>query len=118
MALWDSIYQLATNMCPDLDEGEQQVLMALCSAAEGVLKSRLRSGLSPEDCAECFCCAAAWLAVDGLQAGGGMEEIASFTAGNVSVNRTGATTNGLRQRAMELMAPYMAADFAFVGVRG
>lgn len=117
MALWNDIFQLATAMCPDLDEREQAVLMKLCAAAESVLKSRLRSGLSPEDCAECFCCAAAWLAVDSLRAGG-MEEIGSFTAGNVSINRSGGVTGSLRQRAMELMAPYLAADSAFLGVRG
>ncbi len=118
MKLWNEIYQLALAICPDLNEQEQGVLMRLCAAAERVLKSRLRSGLSPQDCGDCFCCAAAWMAVDSLQAGSGVEDIASFTAGNVSVNRTNRASGSLYQRAMDLMAPYLSSGSAFLGVRG
>lgn len=47
-------------------EAEKPLLAALCTAAQARLAGRLRAGLSPEDCADAFPCAAALLAAAGL----------------------------------------------------
>ena len=67
--------------------------------------------------------AAAFTAAADMMAGGG-GDVASFTAGQVSVKgrtaaETAALAGSLRQAAEELMAPYTEpGDFAFLGVPG
>ena len=52
-------------------EAEKPLLAALCTAAQARLAGRLRAGLSPEDCAAAFPCAAALLAAGGRLPGRG-----------------------------------------------
>ena len=85
-------------------EGTEELLTALCRAAEDSLRSRLRAGVAPADCGTAA-----------LDAGGG---VSSFTAGNVTIRRSGQS--GQRQReAMALMGPYLTpSGFHFQGVPG
>lgn len=96
-------------------EEDSPILLPLCHAAVGELTLRLRSGTVPGDCGESFTLAAAWIALDGMEAAGGRME--SFSAGDISVkNAVGMT---LRQRAEGIMAPYFGETrFACMGVRG
>ncbi len=119
----EEIFRLALSLCPGISSQEEEMLRLMCNAAAQELKSRLRCGVSPEDCAESFCLAAALLAVSNLQTSGGIGEIASFTVGHVTIRRAEGTesterTGGLRQQALEILAPYMTGNFAFLGVRG
>ena len=83
----------------------------LCQAAETELAGRLRPGLTPEDCESAFVPAAAWMVLAWLQAG--EAGVASFTAGNLTIHRTG---QGAAER---LMAPYLVdGGFSFQGVAG
>ena len=78
----------------------------LCQAAETELAGRLRPGLTPEDCES------AW-----LQAG--EAGVASFTAGNLTIHRTGQGAAELTAQAERLMAPYLVdGGFSFQGVAG
>ena len=96
-------------------EEDSQILLPLCQAAVTELTLRLKKGLSPEDCGDAFNIAAAWLALDGMEAAGG--RIESFSAGDMTV-KTGVGIT-LRQRAELLIAPYFGeVGFAFMGVRG
>jgi hypothetical protein len=100
------------------------LLTALCAAAEDAWKARLREGVSPEDCGEAFCCAAAfWAAADYLVSRGG-SGVESFTAGVVSIRGRdgGDTANGaqaLRQAAQRLMSAYTEpSEVSLRSVRG
>lgn len=97
-------------------EEDMEVLLPLCQAAQAELMGRLRSGVEGADCGTALPVAAAWIAMDGLEGAGGRVE--SFAAGDLTVRATGSGRS-LRQRAEELMAPYLAErGFAFRGVRG
>ena len=106
----------------DAGEERQPLLEELCGAAETYWKSRLREGVTAEDCLESLCCAAAFTAAADLAAGQG-GGVSSFTAGAVSVKGLGgaesaARAAALRQTAERLMEPYAAANgFCFKGVR-
>lgn len=99
---------------------EDQVLLALCRAAEQELTARLRPGLTPEDCRESFVCAAALLAASHFGSGRTAGGIRSFAVGSVSVSAGGEsqTSEDLRTQAMLLMRPFCRGEFSFVGVRG
>lgn len=96
-------------------EGDEEILVALCTATMEELKGRLREGLSPEDCSPAFEIACAWMALEDVDnvAGG----VTSFSAGDVHFQVDGSL--GLRQRGERLMAPYLREKgFAIKGVKG
>lgn len=99
----------------------EDVLRTLCANACRTLDGRLKDGLTPEDCQGVYPLAAAWLAMDWLRCGQGLEGITSLTAGDISVRRDGGSSDSgrLSERAMELMAPWLRDDgFVFQGVEG
>lgn len=104
-------------------EAERPLLAALCTAAVGEVASRLRPGLTAEDCGDAFLCAAAMTAAAGLMSCRSGGEAEQFSAGDVSL-RIGSGDGSraalsMRRHAAELMAPYWADDgFAFAGVKG
>lgn len=117
----ETILKYAKDM-GTLGEG-QEVLEALCAAAEAELRGKLRYGLTPEDCNGAFPLAAAWLARAGLCGAQCVDDApTSWSAGAVSVSgasSAGERANGLRGQAYQLMAPYLEdGDFFFRGVRG
>ena len=74
-------------------------------------------GLMPEDCESAFVPAAAWMVLAWLQAG--EAGVASFTAGNLTIHRTGQGAAELTAQAERLMAPYLVdGGFSFQGVAG
>lgn len=101
--------------------------MLLCEAAEHELVGQLRDGITPEDCAEAFVCAGAWIAAAGIltsRACASSGEVKSFKAGEVSVElsaeeRSGSAAVSLRREAERLMRPYIKdSAFGFFGVQG
>ena len=105
-------------------EKELPLLEMLCHAAEKLWMDALKGGILPEDCAEAFLCAVAFTAVADFVLSRNGEDVASFTAGTVSVKQKAsaeeaAQAESLRKTAARLMAPYgTAMDFAFKGVPG
>lgn len=105
-------------------EAEAALLEALCQAAETEWTARLREGVTAEACGTAFPCAAAFTAAANLAAGRGGDAVASFKAGDVSVESRGgadsaALAEALQNTAERLMAPYARpADFSFRRVRG
>ena len=100
---------------------EQELLAALCAAAERAWVSRLKAGVTAESCQEAFCCAAAFTAAADFVAGSGSGTVESFAAGEISVKtgRGAERPEALRKSAERLMAPYVTEeDFCFRGVRG
>lgn len=100
----------------------EELLLPLVRAACAALAGRLREGLAPEDCGEAFPLAAAMLAADQLaELTGGGGELASFTAGDLTIRQVTGRTGGktLSDRAEALMEPWLRdAGFAFQGVEG
>ena len=88
-----------------VSDAERSVLERLCAGAEAGLRARLREGLTPEDCYDSFVCAAAWLALSGLQST--KSEVESFSAGNLTVKRAPGAANCLSMQAELMMAPYL-----------
>lgn len=96
-------------------EGSDELMQALSQAAEDSLRARLRAGLAPADCGEAFPVACALLVLAALDAGGA---VSSFTAGEVTIRRSGQGEQRQRQ-AEALMAPYLSPKgLFFQGVRG
>lgn len=112
---------LAAELCGV--SGEDALLEALCAAAEADWASRLREGVSREDCGGAFFCAVAFTAAAdhlGKRAAGAE----SFTVGDVTVKNVSGQAaleeaDALRETADRLMRPYTASgNFCFRGVRG
>ena len=99
---------------------DEAVLRTLCQNACGMLDRRLRRGLTAEDCGEAYPLAAAWLALDWLRGGQGLDGVTYLSAGDLTVRRDGGGENGtLSKSAMEIMRPFLRDDgFVFQGVRG
>lgn len=95
---------------------ESQQLRTLVRAAQLEWAGRLKEGVSPQDCASAFCIAAAWTALAGLE---GVQTVARFSAGDLTVETGGNQSQNLRQMAEEVLRPYLRdVRFAFRGVRG
>ena len=111
----DEVLRLAAAL-GKVEESEE--LSLLCGAAVEELTGMLRPGVTPEECGEGFCLAAAWMALAGLAAGG--EDVESFTAGEVSIRQGdgAARRRALRMQAKQVMKPWLKDEcFLFRGVR-
>lgn len=107
-------------------EDEQELLRLLCTAQSEVLAASLREGVTKEDCAGAFVCAAAFLSASALAAArnGGGEELSSLRAGDMTITKRTAGESSkkfdaLREQAWALLKPYTRdGGFCFCGVRG
>ena len=100
---------------------DEETLRALCVSACQMLDRRLKDGLAAEDCGEAYLLAAAWLAIDWLRGGQGLDGVTSLSAGDISVRREGggSDSGSLSEWAFELMRPFFRDDgFVFRGVSG
>ena len=99
---------------------DEAVLRTLCQNACNMLDRRLKDGLTAEDCGDAYPLAAAWIALDWLRGGQGMDGVTYLSAGDLTVRREGGGDDGaLARRARELMGPFLRDDgFVFRGVKG
>ena len=99
---------------------DEAVLRTLCQNACHMLDRRLKDGLTAEDCGEAYPLAAAWIALDWLRDGQGLNGVTWLSAGDLTVRKDGGGDGEtLSRKAMELMAPFLRDDgFVFRGVRG
>ena len=102
-------------------EGREELLEPMIRACCEQLALRLRPDVLPADCGAAFPLAAAMLVTDQLAGTGG--EVASFTAGDLTI-RTQAAEGGrsgksLTEQAEALLAPWVRdSGFVFLGVEG
>ncbi|MBQ3557454.1 MAG: hypothetical protein IJA11_06625 [Oscillospiraceae bacterium] len=104
-----------------VEEQEFGVLDGLCEAACRQLQERLRKGVKPEDCGQCFVLAGAWLALAGLEVSRSVGQAERFTAGDVSVysGDAGQRARALRRQAEQIMSSWLRdTSFMFCGVDG
>ena len=114
MSLTEQIYAQALVLIRDLDVGDDSKLELLCRVAEVSLRSKLRDGVSPEDCKADFVAAASLYAISAFsELRSGACEPTDVTARYVSSD-AGACC--LRYQAELLMMPYMKDNFSFVSV--
>jgi len=103
-------------------EDQEELLLPLVQAAQDSLAGRLREGVTPEDCGPAFLLSAAMWAMDRLESAVGSDrEIASFTAGDLTIRRGGHSgrAGSLSGQADRLLAPWLRdTGFSFRGVRG
>ena len=118
MTMIDQIYAQAMVLAGDLSEHQAVVLKALCTATGASLESRLRDGLTPDDCKADFIAAASLLALAALGSVGDDEGLEQITAGDFTIRkRSGdAASNCLRAQAELMIAPYLKDNFTFLGV--
>ena len=104
-------------LCRAMGAGREELLLPLVRAVSEQLAGRLRPGLASEECGPAFPLAAAMIAVDRLAGMTGGGEIASFTAGDVTVRR--GAGKSLSRQAEELLALWLEdGGFVFQGVEG
>ncbi len=109
--LIDEIRALAA----ELFGSEDSRLSAVCTAVYQMLSSRLRSGISPDDCKDSFTYAAALYAVSFMR---NIDDhaLSSFDAGTLKLTfREGA--DRFVRMAQQLLAPWCEDTTAFKGVR-
>lgn len=120
MTLSEQVYAQALLLAGDLDERQCQLLQLLCTAATSSLESRLRDGITAEDCKADFIAAASLYALSSLN---GVEEtvqVEEFQAGDLTIRQSkegrDAASNCLQRQADMLILPYLKDRFSFLGV--
>lgn len=113
----EKIFAQALLLCGSLDSRQEALLRMLCECAAASLTARLRDGIRPADCASEFVAAASLYALAAMSESDDAAQIESFTAGDVTVRRSGGTgARCLRNQAALTIAPYVRDSFAFLGV--
>ena len=120
MTVSEQVYAQALLLAGDLDARQSQLLQVLCTAAAASLESRLRDGITPEDCKADFIAAASLYALASLN---GVEEtvqVEEFRAGDLTVRQSksgrDAASNGLQRQADMMIRPYLKDRVSFLGV--
>ena len=120
MRLNDQVLAQALLLAGPLEERQQVMLGALCNAVTVSLSSRLREGLTPDDCRADFVASASLLALAALTAAAEDVPAEQITVGDFSVRKDGKTydaaANCLRTQAEMMITPYLKDRFLFVGV--
>lgn len=101
-------------------EGREELLLLLTQAVERDLAGRLKPGVRPEDCSAAFPLAATMLVLDALEiCGGSLENVTSFTAGDLTIHKEAGVSRERHDQAMALLAPWLGdTGFCFRGVQG
>ena len=120
MTLTEQIYAQAVLLAGEMEPKQMEMLKILCQGAEGSLASRLRPGLTPEDCKADFIAAASLYALASL---GSVEEtvnVEEFKAGDLTVRQSksgrDAASSCLQRQADMMILPYLKDRFSFMGV--
>jgi len=115
--MWEQVLELLKKLrtCRE----DESVLQMLCKTACSRLDGLLLEDVTAEDCGDDYVLAAAWLAMDWLEDMGEGANITALSAGDLTVRREGGSRGKRKDRAMEIMAPYVKAEgFVFQGVKG
>ena len=120
MTLSEQVYAQALLLAGDLEEKQAWLLGVLCGAATSSLASRLREGMTPEDCKADFIAAASLYALAALGDADERNEVEEFRAGDLTVRQgiehRDAASRCLQRQADMLILPYLKDRFSFRGV--
>ena len=118
MSLTEQIYAQARVLTQDSTAENLALLEIFCRSAENSLRTKLRDGITPEDCKADFIAAASLLALAALSETDEMAQLEQIRTGDVTLRR-GSTDSAaccLRYQAEVIMRPYLQEKFAFMGV--
>lgn len=108
------IRDYASGLLGEIDNLHMTLLSSIVQAVDAEMRTRLRPGVTPEDCSDNFIVAGALLAVSTMRELD-RSEISEFTAGTMRL--TMAESNSvLGSIANRIMAPWYAEGIAFCGV--
>lgn len=117
MTLTEQVYTQALLMAGGDSNVNEALLAVLCQSATVSLTSQLREGLVPDDCKADFIAAAGLYALAALSETDELADFSHIQVGDVTMKRGGgAAAACLRNQAKLMMTPYLADDFAFLGV--
>lgn len=118
MILAEQIFAQAQVLAGELNDRQYYLLRMLCFSTASALTSRLREGLTPEDCKADFLAAASLFALATLSSVSDAEQMEQVEIGDMTLRRrsSDAASNCLRNQAELIIAPYLRDGFAFVGV--
>ncbi len=120
MTLTEQVFAQAALLAGELDERQTDLLSLLCAAATSSLTSRLRDGLTPNDCRADFVAAASLFALAAMNGVDDGVNIAEFKAGDLTVKQNhgsrDAASRCLQHQAELMIMPYLKDNFSFVGV--
>lgn len=118
MSLTEQVYAQACLLAGVLESREQELLRLLCAGTVSALQSRLRPGLTPEDCRADFVAAASLFALSSLSAASEEGALGEMKIGDVTLKRGGAdiASRCLHSQGELIIAPYLADRFCFRGV--
>ena len=118
MTLTEQIVAQACLMAGKLDDRDRELLQLLCQSAASALASRLRNGLTPEDCRADFIAAASLFALAAMSQVSGETALEEVKLGDVTLKRKDADTASrcLHSQATLIIAPYLQDRFCFQGV--
>ncbi len=119
MTLREQVYAQAALLAGQLEEGQGDMLNALCTAATASLAARLKDGLRPEDCKADFIASASLFALAALNGVKGSGSLEQFSAGDITIRKSAGSdtaSNVLRNQAELMIAPYLQDRFTFKGV--
>ena len=118
MTLTEQTFTQAMLLAGPLEPKQEALLKLLCAAVTASLNTRLRSGVTPEDCKADFVAAASLYALAAMTEMDKDLQVEQFTAGDLTLRRKGtdAAVCCLRYQAELLMLPYVNDRFAFQGV--
>ena len=118
MSLVEQIYAQALVLTQDSTDMNLPLLEVFCRSAENALRSKLRDGITPEDCKADFIAAASLLALAALSEADETAQMDQISAGDITFRR-GSTDSAaccLRYQAEVVMTPYLKDNFTFMGV--
>ena len=120
MMLKEQIFAQAALLAGELDEKQAALLNVLCGGAASSLASRLRDGLTVEDCKADFIAAASLYALSALNSTDVDVQVEEFKAGDLTIRQGAASKDAasrcLQRQAEMIIAPYLKDRFAFLGV--
>lgn len=114
------VFAQAALLAGELDGRQTALLELLCGGAASALASRLRDGLTPEDCKADFIAAASLYALAALGDADAQIQVEEFRAGDLTVRQGGgrrdAASRCLQRQAEMMILPYLKDRFSFLGV--
>lgn len=118
MMLTEATFAQAALLAGQLDEQQTQLLQLLCRVSCSSLASRLREGITPEDCKADFVAAASLFALAALNEAGQADTLEEFRAGDLTVrrSRTDTPSKCLHHQAELIIMPFLKDGFVFQGV--
>ena len=120
MTLKEQVFAQSLLLAGELTEQQSNLLNMLCNASTASLESRLRDGLTAEDCKADFIAAASLLALSALSGISNDAQAEQITVADFTVRTSKTTSNAaancLKAQAELMIAPYLKDRFSFQGV--